>query len=364
MAVRVGATNGRREIAGHLSGCRSRILSGYQEALQDSGNALARDPTSLRQCLDQADSILADTVDQLGGRSPDPQDVALSRQIGAARAAANVHPSESLRAASLLFSIANRHLAEFRGTSPDAATAFVDAISMLHENLMRRIREGLFSYAGYLLAKVDEVSLAERHRLSREIHDRLGHQLAVVHQNLELFDLYLATDRAEADRRATTARELLQETMQDLPGLISDLRLAVPLEDITSALVEYAGAVSDANVRVVGTGDEGWASPVVRGQCFLVVREALRNALTHGKPENVWVSVDVEPCRFRATVSDDGTGFDVRRAAEHAMGSGLGSMRERATLVGGSLVVQSRVGGGTRVELLVPLLGVRDAEGT
>jgi signal transduction histidine kinase len=355
--------DGRCEIASHLAERRGRILQEYRRALRDSDNVLARDENSLRQCVEQADRIIGSTIDQLLGVLVEQPDISLSQQIGVARAAGGIHPSESLRAASLLFSVTCRHLAD-RGDAPGVAwSAIADAITMFNDNLIGRIREGLFSYAGFLLARIDEERAAERQRLSRDIHDLLGHELAIVQQNLELFDMYLQTDRSEAERRAEAARELLRETIDRLPRLIRDLRLTLPAADMKAELLDYAASVSDATLHVTIEGDESWASPQVRGQSFLAIREALRNALAHGMPKNVWITVEVTPHEFVARIDDDGIGFDVEDRTERPTGSGLASMHERAGLLGGSLRISSQAGSGTHVELLIPLLGVRDAEG-
>jgi signal transduction histidine kinase len=237
------------------------------------------------------------------------------------------------------------------------------ATAVFNDNLIGRIREGLFSYAGFLLGRIDEERAAERQRMSRDIHDLLGHELALIQQNLELFDMYLTIDRAEAERRAATARELLRETIDRLPRLIRDLRMALPERDIRTELLEYASSVSDAAVHVTIEGEESWASPEIRGQSFLTIREALRNALAHGRPKNVWVMVEIAPDQLLARIDDDGIGFDLEDTTEHPTGAGLASMRERAGLLGGALRIDSRPGSGTHVELLIPLLGVKDAGG-
>lgn len=355
--------DGRCEIASHLAGRREMILREYRRALCGSGNALARAEDSLQQCVDQADRIIRDTVDDLLSVLREAPDISLSRKIGRARAAHGIHPSESLRAASLLFSLTCRHLAESTSMPGVTWAELVHAIGVFNNNLIGRIREGLFSYAGFLLGRIDEERAVERQRLSRDIHDLLGHELALVQQNLELFDMYLETDRAEADRRASAARELLRGTIDRLPRLIRDLRVALPERDIRTELLEYAHSVSDAAVHVTIKGEESWASPQIRGQSFLTIREALRNALAHGRPKNVWVTVDIGSDQLVARVDDDGTGFDVEDTKGHPTGLGLASMQERAGLLGGALRINSRPGSGTHVELLIPLLGVRDAGG-
>jgi signal transduction histidine kinase len=112
---------------------------------------------------------------------------------------------------------------------------------------------------------------------------------------------------------------------------------------------------ADADVRLHVSGDEAWAPPAVLDEVFLILREALRNALTHAAPQLVLIGVEICARELTAWVMDDGRGFSPPAATQTASGSGLASMRERAALVGGRLVVSSMPGHGTRVELHVPI---------
>ena len=90
-------------------------------------------------------------------------------------------------------------------------------------------------------------------------------------------------------------------------------------------------------------------------EAFLIVREALRNALAHSDPGTIDVNVEIVPHELRASVVDDGGGFAVD---DTVPGFGLTSMRERAELLGGTTVLTASPGQPTRVDLTVPLPGV------
>jgi signal transduction histidine kinase len=132
-----------------------------------------------------------------------------------------------------------------------------------------------------------------------------------------------------------------------------------PVTSFEKALADFLNRVcADADVHLVVIGDETWASAKLIDEAFLVVREALRNALNHGVPQSVVVGVEVTRRELRAWVDDDGKGFACGDEAESpAAGTGLATMRERATLLGGALSIVSKPGRGTSVELSVPLPG-------
>ena len=87
-------------------------------------------------------------------------------------------------------------------------------------------------------------------------------------------------------------------------------------------------------------------------QVYRVLQEALSNVARHAGTGQATVRLDVGPDRLMLVVEDTGKGLDPQQPAR---GLGLVNMRERAALVGGTLVVEPRAGGGTRVRLTVPV---------
>jgi signal transduction histidine kinase len=207
--------------------------------------------------------------------------------------------------------------------------------------------------------RVHEARLAERRRLARELHDRLGEVLTV---GLRQLDLEEIAAPETADGQSAIARQVLVEAMRRLRLVTSGLR-DEPVTSFEKALADFLNRVcADADVHMVVLGDETWAPPEVIDEAFLVVREALRNALLHGTPQSVVVGIEVTRKALRAWVDDDGKGFIVGEDAESPeAGTGLAAMRERATLLGGKVSIVSKPGHGTSVELIVGLASHRHA---
>src|SRR6185437_11373401 len=115
---------------------------------------------------------------------------------------------------------------------------------------------------------------------------------------------------------------------------------------------------ADADVHLVVLGDETWASPAIIDEAFLIVREALRNALTHSAPQSVVVGVEVTRRELRAWIDDDGKRFAVGDDAESpAAGTGLAPQRARAVRAGGTVAIPTAAGLRTSLELSAQLLG-------
>ena len=194
----------------------------------------------------------------------------------------------------------------------------------------------------------------ERKRISRELHDRVAHSMAVVHQSLELYGALKERDPDEAVRKLELARETTKTALHSTRDLSMTLRneakdgLAPALSHLLSTAVP-----PDMQTEVSVKGDSSLVPQEVRDQLFLTLREGVRNAVSHSGAGRITVAVEITPEKISGSVEDDGRGFDPRGAASHTSG-GLKSMKERMTLIGGSLRLDSTPGG-TRIEVDVPL---------
>lgn len=351
----------RHALAASVEADRSTILAAYERALIAAGSPIAGDAQARQQAKVQAEQIITDLVESLraGRVHVDERYKLVTWDIGMARAARGMHPRESLNAASIFFEVTVTSVARNLAAGEESLRLFMIAVRALNQSIGVRIREAATVYTGYLLDKIHEAHLEERRRIARELHDRIGSGISLAYRQLELFDIYHKTEPVKASTRVETAQQAIQETMLNLRSITSELRLQEPLKSLEKALLSYLDSArsDDVTIRLQVNGDESWASPAVSDESFLILREAVRNALSHGRPTIVLVRVDIAPHELRAAVIDDGSGFDPQEATG---GVGLASMEERATLIGGRITISSHPGWGTHVELLVPLAGHRD----
>jgi len=190
---------------------------------------------------------------------------------------------------------------------------------------------------------------AERHRVAQELHDEVGQGLTAVLLSLSrvadgappglVAEIRLAQDTARA-----TLAEVGEVARRLRPGVLDDLGLLSALAALTTDL----GARTAVNVT------RGFAPglPTLSNDAELVVyrvaQEAITNAARHSGARTVDLRLVQQGHGVLLRVSDDGRGM---RGPE---GTGIRGMRERALLVGATLELGSRVGGGTEVRLLVP----------
>jgi two-component system NarL family sensor kinase len=203
-------------------------------------------------------------------------------------------------------------------------------------------------------------ALAERNRLAREIHDTLAQSLAAIAMQLETAD---ALAEAAADARIASsvqrALALTRATLDEARRSVLDLRPA-PLdgrslgEAIRSLGDELHGnAERPLDVDVTNDGDERALPPAIEAGLYRIAREALTNVVRHAGATRASIRLRYEPGRVGVHIEDDGKGFDPSRVPPGRFG--LVGMRERARLLGGTLRVESTTGGGTVVEVDVPL---------
>jgi signal transduction histidine kinase len=238
--------------------------------------------------------------------------------------------------------------------------SFVIAVRALHESISSRMRKAERVYTASMLERVEQVRVDERRRIARDLHDKLGEGMSIALRQLELHEIASERGTLTPRPRIALAKQALTEGMRRLRVVTSDLRQE-PVTSLERALVEYVDSVAaGANVRLRVSGDETWAPPTFIDETFFIIQEAFRNALRHGNPRMVLIGIACASHQLHAWVEDDGRGFVPGKGADSVgTGTGLASMRERASLLGGRLTIAAAPGQGTHVELVVPLPGRR-----
>lgn len=192
---------------------------------------------------------------------------------------------------------------------------------------------------------------AERHRIAQELHDEIGQGLTVV-----ILGLKRAIDDAPPElveelrliqESARTSLEEVRQVARRLrPGVLEDLGLLSALNALAGDLTAHSGI----HVR------RGFAPglPLLPAETELVIyrvtQEALTNVARHAHADTVDLALSKQGNAVALRVADNGRGL-----TGPVEGAGIRGMRERTRLVGGTLDIVPRMGGGTDVRLLLPL---------
>ena len=234
------------------------------------------------------------------------------------------------------------------------------AVSLHNAHLFKAVSEQRKQIRVYArrLSTAEEI---ERRRLARELHDRVGQNLAAISINLNY-----ARDHLQLAGGGRTARRLDDAIAQigEISACIRDVmcELRPPVLDdygLVAALRWYAQQVAtrwSLDVQVV----ERRPWPRLSGDremvLFRIVQEALLNVAQHAQATTVRITADLRPATAVLTIADDGQGFDTASVgqARKRSGWGLVTMRERAEGVGATLRIDSSPGAGTHVVVRMP----------
>ena len=213
--------------------------------------------------------------------------------------------------------------------------------------------------AGWIIQRLRIRRLKELHqvrsRIAADLHDEMGLSLARV---------AILADVAGRNAEDSSTTETLREiggTARDLVDATSDMAWALdPRHDTVAALIARLRRLADEVAEGFGATFTLDSDPLdgvpmeseARRHLFLILKEAIRNSCRHGHPDHLKLTIRHRGSRLFITLEDDGVGFD-REAPRD--GQGLASMGRRATEMGAELAIDSSPGGGTRVDLDIPL---------
>ena len=209
-----------------------------------------------------------------------------------------------------------------------------------------------------LLHKVVTAQEDERARIARDLHDQLGQQLTALRLALDQYGETLAP-RGNGDpleRAKTLAREL--DASVDFlawelrPAVLDDLGLAAALPRFLDQWTAHYGLPT----KFQSTGPIAGRLSVDEETAFYrIAQEALTNVVKHAHATRVDVVLEGRADDVILVVEDDGVGFEVILDDARTAGVGLIGMRERASLIGATLQVESGPGKGTTIYLRLPV---------
>jgi signal transduction histidine kinase len=233
-----------------------------------------------------------------------------------------------------------------------AATAVTTAQTVAAQGLQRSV----------------EASERERMRWARELHDESLQELAAMRLALSTArksgdPLVLERATEEAIERATTAIDGLRGLITDMrPASLDALGAGPALEALIDRTERLTALHIHAEIDLAYEAGREAERPAseVEVAMYRLVQESLNNAAKHAGEANVEISINDDEDALTVRVSDDGPGFDADARHE---GFGLIGVRERVTLVGGSLDVRSTPGAGTTIVAVLPVHRLRTDAG-
>ncbi len=204
-----------------------------------------------------------------------------------------------------------------------------------------------------------EAALRERGRIAADLHDTLLQTMTGIGYKLQMCRASLADGELPAIAQVESAERLVEHAGRQLRGTVWSLR-AMPdaRRPLPVALGDLLHAISTEHATPIHLHAEEVRGPIddtAGRELLLVVQEAVLNALHHGRPSRVDVTLAATLAGVTVRVQDDGEGFDVGRQPGMESGHfGMQGMRERMERLGGVCEVASSRGEGTTVTVWAP----------
>lgn len=203
------------------------------------------------------------------------------------------------------------------------------------------------------VSQIERITLLEeRDRLSKDLHDTMGHSYTSIIMGMETLRTELKTKDGEQklDSLLQLARNSMEEVRTYLHQMDSpqeSLPLTVTLQQLTEEFQKHA----KVNVRIRIIGEEYMVSKQSKMTLYRSLQESLTNAVRHGNSTEILVSLHFEPQQTRLDVQDNGCGVE-----EWKDGFGLTTMKDRVIQLQGRVTIYSKKGEGTLISCVLPRL--------
>ncbi|MDI9215654.1 sensor histidine kinase [Clostridium tertium] len=205
------------------------------------------------------------------------------------------------------------------------------------------------------LTSIEELTvIKERNRISREIHDSVGHSLSTAMIQLSAMESIADKEGSMLKDMAGNLRNFINESFQDVKKAVSELksddydnyRGLIRIQELCKNFEKMSGV--EVNI-ILSKGD--WTLSIKQStHLYRITQEVLSNALRHGKASKVKVIMNFTENDFVISFKDDGIGTDIIKES----GFGLKNIRERAEEIDGIIDVSSEVGKGFFIKLVIP----------
>ncbi len=210
----------------------------------------------------------------------------------------------------------------------------------------------------HLSRRLVEIQEAERRHISRELHDEAGQVLMGLKLGLGQLERH-AGDPDFVVAQVQALRDMANGVLTTLHALAMDLRPA-SLEHLglSQAVQQYAETITDKHgiaVEFEAVGLNERLAPNTENALYRIVQEAVANAVNHARPMHIDVLLEQRRDKIILMIEDDGKGFEPEEQRFSDTGRlGLVGIRERAEMLGGSLVIESEPGRGTTIFVEAP----------
>jgi PAS domain S-box-containing protein len=247
------------------------------------------------------------------------------------------------------------------------ATQFVARDNTAHKTAEKE-RENLFKEISetqerlkILSRRLIEVQESERRTIARELHDEIGQSLTAI--KIDLQSLKEGITNETQKNHFDESIELIEHSLDQVrnlsldlrPSMLDDLGLFPTLRWYLIRQAERSGINAVINADKAELEDLPAELEIT---AYRISQEAITNIIRHSEAKNLRLDLWVSDNQLHLKITDDGKGFDVKRAKKLAIGGksiGILGMQERVELLGGSIEISSNSDSGTEIQAVLPI---------
>ncbi|WP_019028537.1 sensor histidine kinase [Colwellia piezophila] len=188
--------------------------------------------------------------------------------------------------------------------------------------------------------------IAERERISRDLHDLLGHSLSVITLKSELAGKMIekGLPLEKIKKEIKDVEELSRKTLAQVRGAVKGYNIAT----IKGELLQAKVATKAANIELIASIEVDLLSTEVESELALIIREAITNVIRHAETAKVWIVLQQASTCLKLTISDQGQIITTKEQ------SGMQNMRTRINHIGGSMNVVNAPN--TQLQFIIPII--------
>ena len=207
------------------------------------------------------------------------------------------------------------------------------------EEELRMMDRANLELKSYIEVAEENAEIRERKRISREIHDTLGHALTGISAGIDAVLALVDMDKESAKKQLHNLSEIVRQGIVDVrrslnkmrPGALEELTLKASLQALIKPYTKIANLTIDLDYQWGEVDFEKTTEIVI----FRAIEEAITNSIRHGQAQHIWLKLTHDETHYYVAISDNGRG-----CPNIKYGFGLTQMQERLATIGGKVSYQ------------------------
>lgn len=207
------------------------------------------------------------------------------------------------------------------------------------EEELRMMDRANLELKSYIEVAEENAEIRERKRISREIHDTLGHALTGISAGIDAVLVLVDMDKESAKKQLHNLSEIVRQGIVDVrrslnkmrPGALEELTLKASLQALIKPYTKIANLTIELDYQWGEVDFEKTTEIVI----FRAIEEAITNSIRHGQAQHIWLKLTHDETHYYVDISDNGRGCQNIK-----YGFGLTQMQERLATIGGKVSYQ------------------------